>query len=315
MPHHPEKLLVISEVGLGDALTLLPALHGLKAIRPDVSIDMLAPGVFPLRENLQDVASVLDHRPLLDCDARDQRNWLLSQAYDAVWNTENERSVWRRILAEERHPRWISAPPHRTWPRQQVLGLRLQHLRCLYPEVRESGDPVLDLTPEQRRAIPAFRSLFSSNNTLVAIQPGAADKTRVWPAEKFVALAGALTGRPGTAVCFFLAPEDRSTFDGLLPANPGIHRFTESLGVLLPKLAGCDLFIGNDSGFYQLAYSLGLDVVGIYRSRRDMKLMSYRTPRSRSVCFYLPSPVRRHWKQCLSVGRVLKAAEQLLAAD
>jgi ADP-heptose:LPS heptosyltransferase len=314
MASRAEKLLVISEIGLGDALTLLPALRALKSLRPDVSIHMLAPSLFPLRDNVRDVVLVLDSRILRIGSAGDQRDWLGGQGYDAVWNTENEHSSWRTILAEGGNPRWISAPPHRSWPHRQVLELRLEQLRSLYPEIGDSGDSRLELTPEQGGARDRFRSLFPPGEILVAMQPGAKDKTKVWPAEKFIALAGALARRPGTTVCFFLAPDDRTTFDRLLPDIPGVHRFTESLEVLLPKLAACRLFIGNDSGFYHLAYALGLEVVGIYRSRRYRKVWSYPTPRSRGVYFYLPSPLRHHWKRCVSVGRVRKAAEGLLIA-
>jgi ADP-heptose:LPS heptosyltransferase len=315
MPSPAEKLLVISEIGLGDALTLLPALRALNALRPGLSIDMLAPSLFPLRDNVRDVVSVLDPRILRIGSTGDQRDWLGAQGYDAVWNTENEHSSWRPVLAEEGNPRWISASPHKSWPHRHVLGLRVEQLRGLFPELGDSCDPRLELTPEQSQARDRFRSLFPPGELLVAMQPGAKDKTKVWPAEKFITLAGALAGRPGTTVCFFLAPDDRTTFERLLPDIPGVHRITESLEVLLPELAACRLFIGNDSGFYHLAYALGLDVVGIYRSRRNRKVWSYPTPKSRGVYFYLPSPLRHHWKRCLSVGRVRRAVERLLNAS
>jgi ADP-heptose:LPS heptosyltransferase len=312
MPSKPEKLLVISEMGLGDALTLLPALRSLKGIHPDVSIDMLAPGLEPLRENVRETALILDHRPLDRIPLSKKQDWLLSKKYGAVWNTENESSEWRRILDAINNPRWLSAPPHRTWPRKHVLELRLEQLCSLYPDINRIGSVSIELTRDQLRSKKAFRDRFSPDEILIAIQPGAKDKTKVWPPEKFIELSRRLIIRPMVRVLFFIGSDERDVFDKRLPDTPNILRIEEPLKSILPKLATCDLFIGNDSGFYHLAFSLGLRAVAIYRSRRNMKVWSHRSPRTRAVCFYLPSPVRRHWTKCVSVNHVLKAAVSLL---
>jgi ADP-heptose:LPS heptosyltransferase len=312
MRFRSEKCLVISEVGLGDALTLLPPIHALKKDRPDVAVDMIAPGLVPLRENVKDVVRIMDPRPLAVKSDAEKLDWLRSGRYDAVWNTENERSDWRRILEKERNPRWISAPPHRDWPRRYVLELRMEQLRNLYPGLAECGPLVLEATPEQAREKAAFRSGFPKDEVLVAIQPGAKDKTKAWPPEKFVALARRLTALPDASVIFFLGPDERDGFERLTGDDPRILRIAEPLESLIPKLSACCLFVGNDSGFYHLAHALGLRTIGIYRSRRNMKVWSHRSDRSRAVCFYLPSPVRQYWKKCLSVNRVWKAAESML---
>jgi ADP-heptose:LPS heptosyltransferase len=310
-----EKLLVVSEIGLGDALTLLPCLRGLKRARPDVAIEMLAPGLFALRENVRDTVTVIDHAQIAALTDGRKRDWLLARDYGAVWNTENEASAWRRIFSAEKNPRWVSAPPHRTWKRESVLDLRLAQLRTLYPEAAANGPIGLDLTPVQLAERDRARTAFGGANRLVAIQPGAKDKTKVWPAEKFVALASLLAARPDCAVVFLLGPEERPVFETLIPDHPSVFRVSRPLDALLPVLAACDLFIGNDSGFYHLAHMLGLRTVGIFRSRRNLKVWSYPTPRSRAVCFYLPSLIRKHWKKCLSTRRVWKEAASLLTPN
>ena len=82
----------------------------------------------------------------------------------------------------------------------------------------------------------------------------------------------------------------------------------------MSKLAACDLLIGNDSGFYHLAFALGLPVVGIYRSLRGAQRWSYPSPRSRVVFSWMPRPFRQHWARWISVERVLRAARKVVSA-
>jgi ADP-heptose:LPS heptosyltransferase len=309
-----KKLLVIAETGIGDALTLLPALESLQVAYPSLSIFMLAPGVFSLRDNLQAMAEVLDHRELAKASLDEKRDWLRRQKIQWVWNTENEKSAWRKIFESENNPRWISAPPHRAWPRRSVLALRRQQLQQLFPEIPQIGIPKLSLTAEQKQTQQNFRSKFPQGQRLIAVQPTANDPTKMWPAEKFRALAQRLSEMPSTTVIFFLDARARKTFsDEFLPASEKLVIVDEPLPQAAAKLAACDLFVGNDSGFYHLAFALGLRVVGIYRSRRNARVWSYRSPHSRAVYFYLPSCIRKHWGRCLSVERVLRAAHSLQA--
>lgn len=77
-------------------------------------------------------------------------------------------------------------------------------------------------------------------------------------------------------------------------------------------LAACDLSIGNDSGFYHLAFALGLKTVAIHRSLRGARRWSYRSPRSRVVICWMPRQLARDWTRWVSVRRVLRAARRLV---
>ena len=308
-----EKFLVISEMGIGDALTLLPALKTLKSNYQNIKVDMIAPGLFPLRANIKDLVRILDFRNLAIASAHEKLNWLESQNYDGVWNTENEKSVWRQIFSEKKNPQWLSAPPHRTWPLKSVLELRLEHLREFFPDLKNYSQYQLPLTAEQKKNRIEFLSNFPEKQKLVAIQPGAKDSTKVWPAVKFRDLAIRLAQIPDVKILFFLTKQESEIFTpNFLNTHPNIIYITEPLNDLAPKLAACDLFIGNDSGFYHLAYAFGLPVVGIYRSRRNLKIWSYRSPRSQAIYFYLPTFIRKHWKKCISVQRLYNAAKSFL---
>src|SRR6185436_920616 len=90
--------LTIAERGIGDALTLLPSLRALRMVRPDLPIELLTPGLFPLADNLSDVATVLDHRPLQELGHDERLDWLHRRNPDAVWNTEGAQGRWTAAL-------------------------------------------------------------------------------------------------------------------------------------------------------------------------------------------------------------------------
>jgi ADP-heptose:LPS heptosyltransferase len=210
------------------------------------------------------------------------------------------------------HPRWVTAPAQREWGSKNVLRVRFAQLQELFPELRAPGSLDITLTPSQSEAREAFRAGFGHHRLLVAIQPGAGDPRRIWPAEKYRELACRLAGRPGVSVLFFLS-EAESFFraPGYLPDDPNLQLVSDRLDDVVPKLAACDLYIGNDSGFYHLAFALGMPVVGIHRSVRGAQRWAYRSPRSRVVINWVPRQLDRDWTRWVSVSRVLRAVRGL----
>jgi ADP-heptose:LPS heptosyltransferase len=313
-PHDPSRPLVlaIAELGIGDALTLLPSLRALRAARPHFCIELLAPGLFPLADNLGETAAVLDPRPLVGLGDEERLAWLRERKVKWVWNTEGERGPWTQALRGSAHPTWVTAPSQRRWGGRYVLRVRFEQMRVLFPELRAPGEIGLSLTPAQQAARQAFRAAFPPGHLLVGIQPGAGDPGRAWPAEKFRALACALAEQPSVTVLVFLS-DSGTVFraPGYLPDRPNLRWVWEPLASVVPKLAACDLFIGNDSGFYHLAFALGLRVVGIYRSLRGAQRWAYRSPRSRAVICWMPRQLQRDWTRWVSVRRVLRAARKL----
>ena len=307
--------LAIAERGIGDALTLLPSLRALRAARPDLRIELLTPGLFPLAENLRDTATVLDHRPLDRLGDAERLAWLRERNPEWVWNTESERGPWTAALRRSDRPTWVTAPSQRGWGSRNVLRVRFAQLQELFPGLPEPGDVGIALTASQEEARRAFRAGLAHDALLVAIQPGAGDQRRIWPAEKFRALACALAERPRVTVLFFLSDaEALFRAPGYLPDRANLRCVSGRLEEVVPKLATCDLCIGNDSGFYHLAFALGSRVVGIHRSLRGARRWAYRSPRSRVVISWMPRQLERDWTRWVSVPRVLRAAYRLAPA-
>ncbi len=305
-------LLVIAEQGIGDALTLLPSLRALRTARPDLRIELLAPGLYPLAANVRETVTILDHRPLAALAEEERLAWLRERGIRWIWNTERKQGQWSRALRESHNPDWFTAPIQRDWAARHVLDARFVQLRGLFPDLPGPGKLALPLTPVQESERQSFRSRFPPAHTLVAIHPGAGDPNRVWPAERFRALACILAEHPMVTVLFFLGDaEVHFSAPGYLPERVNVQWVSQPLDGAVPMLAGCDLFIGNDSGFYHLAFALGLKVVGIYRSPRRAQRWAYSSPRARAVFPWVPSPLRRDWTRWVSVKRVLTAARRV----
>ncbi len=304
-----KKLLIISEMGIGDALTLFPAIVSLQKVHPTLHISLLAPGISKLQANFHGIE--FPDPPEMQ-DIAGLKKWLNLHPYDFIWNTENEKSLWRSVLSEAQNQHWISAPAHRTWPRKFVLNLRHRQLRGLFPELPDYTDFRLPLTnPQSRIKETVIRD--KQRTRWIAVQAGAKDRTKCWPAAKFEKLITELTRLRDCRVKLFLTETEKAWFTNrFLSHTPGLDIIMEPLDRALPVLAACDLFAGNDSGFYHLSHALGLKTVGIYRSRHNMKVWSYPDCRSRAVCFWLPSFIRQHWHRFIPVRRVLKSVRSLL---
>jgi ADP-heptose:LPS heptosyltransferase len=129
-------------------------------------------------------------------------------------------------------------------------------------------DPRVWLTEAQRE--DAARLLPGDGPTL-ALGIGATWICKTWPADRFAALALALT-RPGGAlaggrVLLVGAPEERAAAGPLFDALPR-HAIVDGFGLGIPTAAALlqrsSLFVGNDSGMMHLAAAAGVRTVGLF---------------------------------------------------
>jgi ADP-heptose:LPS heptosyltransferase len=101
----------------------------------------------------------------------------------------------------------------------------------------------------------------------VFLHPGSGSRRKVWPLERFTALAQTLEERAGARILVILGPaegvEARTAFEG---AGPKAPVFVKGLSILdlASVLAEGRLLVGNDSGVSHLAASLGLTTVAVF---------------------------------------------------
>ncbi|RBY76128.1 glycosyltransferase family 9 protein [Geodermatophilus sp. TF02-6] len=128
--------------------------------------------------------------------------------------------------------------------------------------------PQLAVTAADAAAADAV--LTPDPRPLVAINPGATDPRRRWPAECFTAVAGELTRRGARVVLVGAGPDDRGAAAAIratvsTPPEELVDRVT--LGALAGVLARCRVVVGNDSGPRHLAEAVGAATVGVYLER------------------------------------------------
>ncbi|MDX6205177.1 MAG: hypothetical protein QOF39_1234 [Frankiales bacterium] len=243
------RVLVLRALGLGDLLTAVPALRGLRAALPDHELVLAAPsrllplvgligavdrllpaqGLEPLRWQLPgpDLAVNLhgrgprSHRLLLDTGARALVAYASPElGYDGPpWQREHEVDRWCRLV-------------------EAAFGS---------PVPRDS----LDL------AVPA---VASARPGAVVVHPGAAFPSRRWPAERFGAVCRALAERGHDVVVTGSAAEKPLVTEVVrtagLPEGAGLAGRLD-LAQLAALVASCRLLLCGDTGLAHLASAYG----------------------------------------------------------
>jgi heptosyltransferase-2 len=171
-----------------------------------------------------------------------------------------------------------------------------------------------------------------ATHPLVMLNPGASfGPSKLWPAERFAAVADELIARRGAAVIINAAPAEKPV--ALAVAAAMRHRplinlaeRENSIGLVKALLRRCDLAITNDTGARHLAVAMGAAVVTVFGStdpaRTELHYDRERIIRADVPCGpcqkkQCPLPVGAEFHQCMtaiSPSTVLAAAEELLAA-
>ena len=125
--------------------------------------------------------------------------------------------------------------------------------------------PVAWTAPEDRARAAA---LLPAAPALVALGPTANWPVKLWPAERFAALFGALATLPDAVPMVLGGPggAERAMAAPLLALLPGAIDLVGALS--LPEAAAClaraDLYVGNDSGLMHLAAAAGTPTLGLF---------------------------------------------------
>jgi ADP-heptose:LPS heptosyltransferase len=112
--------------------------------------------------------------------------------------------------------------------------------------------------------------LLPPGSPIIALAPTANWTGKVWPADRFIALAHALTDgpMPGARIAVFAGPGDfeRALAAPVLAALP--HAIDLCGRLTLSEAAAClrraTLFVGNDSGLMHLAAAAGTPTLGLF---------------------------------------------------
>lgn len=174
--------------------------------------------------------------------------------------------------------------------------------------------PVVWTAPEDDQAAA---DLLPGGGPVIGLGPTANWPGKMWPAERFAALATALVSRlPGAQMAVFggQGTQERDAADALLVRLPGAIDLVGRLS--LPEAAAClrrcVLFVGNDSGLMHLAAAAGAATLGLFG---PTPASEYAPAGRRAAVALADGPAGAAAMDRLSVETAAAAALLLLAQD
>lgn len=159
----------------------------------------------------------------------------------------------------------------------------------------------------------ADAGLADQSGPLILLNPGASNhgEAKLWPAERYGALADRLIERHGAAILLNGAPRERPILDAVHAAakHPLIDlpRRGSNLTLLKSLMRRCRLVVTNDTGPRHIAAAMGTPVVSLFGPT---------DPQWAAIDFPLERLIRHadHAMISITVDEVADHADQLLAA-
>ena len=298
------RILFVTATRLGDAVLSTALLDHLLRRFPEarftVACGPVAAGLFARMPQLDEVIVVEKRR------------------FDLHW-----LSLWARVAGQ----RWSLVVDLRG----SALGLLVPaRRRAIMRGGRRSGHRLTHIAGSMgvtERIVPVVwtapadeavaERLLPGAGPLVGLGPTANWTGKIWPAERFTALATALCRMlPGARIAIFGGPggQERAAAAPVLAGLPGAIDLVGKLS--LPEaaacLARCTLFVGNDSGLMHLAAAAGAATLGLFGPTPASEY----APAGRMTAVALADGPDGHGSMdLLPVGAVLRAAHALLQAD
>jgi ADP-heptose:LPS heptosyltransferase len=282
------RILVIRLRSIGDIVLLTPALHLLKAWRPDLVTSVLVePHFRELLEGNPDVDEILSpgEGPIKAVARLSAARALRRKEFAVCFNLHGGPTS--RFLTRMCGARIKVGFEHFRSP---------QHYQILVPDARLIlNQPTLHTAEHQacaffylglpRQEIPRARIFVSAEHNAwwkhrraslglapgeqyVLIHPTALYATKQWAAENFAQLAGALERERGLKPVFSCGPGEGAILDAIQNASRSPLPRLESggLGQFAAALNEARLFVGNDSGPAHMAAALSRPLVVIFGS-------------------------------------------------
>ena len=250
-------MAVIRLRSLGDCVLSTPAVHLLKAHRPDLKIGVVVEDRFAdVYRGNEDISNVLPptHAAL--------RNFAPELCLNLHGGTRSARLTALSGASVKAgfdifSPAWVYT--HRLPTAQVTLGIsrRVHTAEHAASAVFALGVPVAEIPRARISAAPA-RSPHAPEGRYAVIHPLAATAEKTWPAENFCAVAQCMEAGGLTPVFIGGPGEDLTPFSRW-PVLAGA-----ALADVAQLLRDAALFLGNDSGPAHLAAAFGLPEVVLF---------------------------------------------------
>jgi heptosyltransferase III len=256
------RILFVTANRLGDAVLSTGLLDYLIRTYPGAHITVacgpVAEGVF-LRMPGLDRIIVVEKQPF-------GQHWLglwsktVGQRWDLVVDIRGSALSW--LVPTRRRAVMVPGSGPKTTQLARVLGLQ------------ETPLPVVWFSAEDNARATALLPL---GRPVIVLAPTANWATKVWPAERFVALFQRLSASyvPGAVAAVIAGPGETEA----LMAKPVLQALPNAIDLVdclsLPEIAAflskASLFVGNDSGLMHLAAAAGTPTLGLFGPTNAME--------------------------------------------
>lgn len=306
---HPERVLVIQFGGFGDILRVFPLLERLQAAHPEADVALLTnqgAALFDLYPGPRRPR----HIPFDLAWSYPRKLWALAQlrraGVDLVVNpTRGDGMLECAVIA------WLTGAPQRigfekdgagfthTCKRPFLLdGVSIleQNLRLLEPlgiETGKIGAPIEIPQAAQAFAAGWYARHVPAGAPRIVVHPWASShgEFRTWPFARYVELLERLMRERNAVVLVLGSAAEAEADRGLLAGLPAgrVHDLAGHTGLneAAALIAGCDLFVGNDSGLFHLALAVDVPAVVVFGATPPVQMLP---PNSRAVAVSVGVP-------------------------
>jgi ADP-heptose:LPS heptosyltransferase/GT2 family glycosyltransferase len=354
-PDDVRTILVVKLDHIGDCIVAMPAIRRLKRHFPAARIAVLSSkasaAVWSMEPAVEQVIefeffharSQLGQVALDESDLIALRTRLTPLGFDLAIDLRKHPET--RHVLQYSGARLLAGFDHRgqfpwldfalEWSGDQSYVRKRQHTAS---DLVNLADAVAAACEGQRRPIaampPALRSLPPGEHCelfarpIICVHASAGNDMKQWPTEYFAALIDLLVEDGNVNVALVGGNDDRPIADevvGQVRCSGAVHSLVGRLKLAeLPSfIAGCALFVGNDSGPKHIAAGLGIPTVGIHSGVVDAREWGPIGPRAIAIerdmtcspCYLTKLGDCRRELACLrqlSPGDVFRACKRLV---
>jgi ADP-heptose:LPS heptosyltransferase len=331
-PSQVKKILIVKLDRIGDMVTTTPVFDALRDLFPNARLDIVGhPVPLQLLDGDERIGDRIPYRswlyhPLPILPGGPRAWWLiiklLARRYPlVVYLRGSSPFLWLGLTSRFAAIKFVKAEP--------VIRRYMKALERLFGPLPEPL-PRLSVNEDTKRfAQQLLNGHNGYSSPTVVIHASASSATKVWPPERFAALADELNATDGVRVHFLGGPADELLLERIADLSARKHRYHSSLRLpnVVAVIAGSDLFIGNDSGLSHIAAAVGTPSVVLW-GPANLSMARPKAPPDRLTILYHDLPCRDacpefkctnpNQYECLmrtETADVLDAARRLLHAE
>ena len=327
---HADRLLLVRLRSLGDSILTLPLIQALHDWRRDLQLHVLVEA--PFAPVFQDHPAA--HETLILRTRECPAGWskaraaleILKHRYPAVLNLHGGPTSLILTLASLSPVRIgqasfrnagaynIHIPPSgRVWMRPDLHTVehQLTIMRWLGLPMAAGCGPGLFVRASARAASEArLTAAGIAPGAYIQIHPTAMLPTKAWSAENFASLGDTLSVEYHRPVIFTAGPSESRVLEQVQSCARVSHTYWADLelGELFALIAGCRLFVGNDSGPTHAAAALRKPVVVVWGSSNYVAWRPWETRyelvRSDLPCIPCPGYFCAEYGDSRCIGRI-----------